>query len=206
MECSSEGLSEQSIDLRSRFLAFTDHARAALASLNEDGGDLLGELRHLSKSFADIARAASTYHLTRLLSPYTGKCNEIFKAVRNLSSTRTGALIVIQREASAEERMTAGIPLGAEITSTLLESIFNVGSPLHDGAVLIRDDGIVSAANVLPLTKKVYRTRKMGTRHRAAIGLSEHTDALVFVVSEETGTPSFAFDGFLYPFYFMDRE
>lgn len=86
------------------------------------------------------------------------------------------------------------------ITSSLLDSIFHVGSPLHDGAVLIRKDTIDSAANILPLTKKTYKGKKMGTRHRAAIGLSEQTDALIFVVSEETGKQSFAYKGSLYYF------
>ncbi|WP_238162642.1 sporulation-specific diadenylate cyclase CdaS [Cohnella sp. AR92] len=206
MECSSEGVSLESVDLRSQFSDLSVKVKDILSSLGEDGEDLLRDLRQLSKSFTDIAQIASTYHLTRLLDPYTNKCSEIFRAVRQLSAKRTGALIVIERYTPLEERITAGIPLDAELSAALLESIFNVGTPLHDGAVIIRNDRIVSAANVLPLTKKAYSHRKMGTRHRAAIGLSEHTDSLVFVVSEETGKESFAYDGFLYPFYFMERE
>ena len=85
------------------------------------------------------------------------------------------------------------------MSPSLLESIFYPGNPLHDGAVLVRENQIVSAANVLPLTKTVISGKKLGTRHRAAIGLSEQSDALVLVVSEETGKISFAFGGKLYP-------
>ena len=81
----------------------------------------------------------------------------------------------------------------------MLKTIFFPGNPLHDGAVLIRGNQIVSAANVLPLTTKVISERKLGTRHRAALGLTELSDALVLVVSEETGKVSFAINGNLYP-------
>ena len=92
-----------------------------------------------------------------------------------------------------------GTYIGATLSPALLESIFYPGNPLHDGAVLIRENQVVSAANVLPLTKTVISGKKLGTRHRAAIGLSEQSDALVLVVSEETGKISFAFNGKLYP-------
>ncbi|MCA0755174.1 sporulation-specific diadenylate cyclase CdaS [Paenibacillus sp. N4] len=143
---------------------------------------------------------ASTYYLSCFLAPYTNKYYEISKAINHLSLKRQGALIVIQREDPIDKWITPGIPLSAEITSSLLESIFVTGSPLHDGAVLIHQDIIVSAANILPLTEKFYGTEKMGTRHRAAVGMSEHTDSLILVVSEETGKSSFCLDGKLYPF------
>lgn len=81
----------------------------------------------------------------------------------------------------------------------MLEAIFYPGNPLHDGAAIVHGNHIVSAANVLPLTNKVIIGKKLGTRHRAALGLSEQSDALVLVVSEETGRVSFALDGKLYP-------
>ncbi|MCG6199310.1 DNA integrity scanning protein DisA nucleotide-binding domain protein, partial [Anoxybacillus sp. LAT_38] len=93
----------------------------------------------------------------------------------------------------------AGVPIGASLSYSLLESLFYPGSPLHDGAVLVRANRIVSAGNVLPLSRVDAGGRKLGTRHRAAIGLTEQSDALVLVVSEETGKTSFAFKGKLYP-------
>ena len=85
------------------------------------------------------------------------------------------------------------------MSSALLESIFYSGNPLHDGAVLIRNHEIISAANILPVSDRKSNVKKLGTRHRAALGISELTDALVLVVSEETGRATFALDGNLYP-------
>jgi diadenylate cyclase len=106
---------------------------------------------------------------------------------------------VIEREDSLETLIRPGIPMGAELTHSLLESIFYPGNPLHDGAVLVRLNKIVSAANVLPLSDIYTGDKKLGTRHRAALGLSERSDALVLVVSEETGRVSFAKGGKMYP-------
>lgn len=119
--------------------------------------------------------------------------------VQHLSKLKHGALIVVERGDSIETIIQKGTTIGAMITPKLLESIFYPGNPLHDGAVLIRANVVVSAANVLPLTKKVFDGKKLGTRHRAALGISEQSDALALVVSEETGQISFALNGNLYP-------
>ncbi|GIP37039.1 hypothetical protein J31TS4_03190 [Paenibacillus sp. J31TS4] len=189
-------IKEQLMDVHKRLVKL-------IPSLDKENIDILNELKVISKKTSEAGKMASAYHLLHLLLPYTNKCDEIFSAVRSLSSKRTGALIVVQREVRIDDWITKGTPLYGEITSSLLNSIFHVASPLHDGAVWIHNDMILSAANILPLTKKTYKNTKLGTRHRAAIGLSERTDALVFVVSEETGQESFAINGSLYPFKVM---
>ena len=194
-------LSPQLIEINKQFQDVYDSLTRFKSSLDQEGIDILNDLKRISKQFSEAGKLASAHFLNSLLLPYTNKCQEIFDSVRQLSSKRKGALIVIQREDPIDDWITKGTPLHAEISSFLLDSIFQAGSPLHDGAVWIRNDIIVSAANILPLTKKTYKNKKLGTRHRAAIGLSEHTDALIFVVSEETGKQSFSFDGSLYPYH-----
>ncbi|GIO29172.1 MULTISPECIES: sporulation-specific diadenylate cyclase CdaS [Paenibacillus] len=200
MENEYDRLSPQPEEIKRRLEDISDGIGSLISSLDKEQIGILKEIKHLYKRFSTAGKMASRYHLNRLLFPYTTKCGEIIKAVGQLSEIRKGALIVIEREKPVDDWITRGTPLFAEISSELLDSIFHVGSPLHDGAVLIRKDTIVSAANILPLTKKIYPNKKLGTRHRAAIGMSERTDALVFVVSEETGKESFSFNGALYPF------
>lgn len=194
-----QATSPQFTDVSNQFRYLADKIRNVLSSMDQEDIDILRNLKLLSKVCSDTEKLVSAYHLNRLLTPYTSQCNEIFKAIKLLSDQRKGALIVVEREDNVNDRITTGTPLYAKISSTLLDSIFHVGSPLHDGAVLIQKDTIVSAANVLPLTRKSFKT-KLGTRHRAGIGLSESTDALTFIVSEETGKKSFAFNGSLYGF------
>lgn len=121
--------------------------------------------------------------------------NELVSATVNLSSSKTGALIVIERETKLGDIVNSGTVLNAEISASLLENIFVPKSPLHDGAVIIRDDRIYTAACLLPLTSNTNLSRELGTRHRAALGMSEASDAMVIVVSEETGKISIALNG-----------
>ena len=120
---------------------------------------------------------------------------EISIAAENLSESKTGALIVIEQTTGLNVVMGAGTLLDAVVSSSLLENIFVVNTPLHDGATIIRNNRIWSSGCVLPLTNNANINKKLGTRHRAAIGLSEISDALVIVVSEETGTISLAVNG-----------
>ncbi|MBR3791234.1 MAG: diadenylate cyclase CdaA [Clostridia bacterium] len=122
---------------------------------------------------------------------------ELVSATVNLSQTKTGALIVLERETKLGDVGDTGAILNAEITAALLENIFVPNTPLHDGAVIIRDDRIYSAGCVLPLTSNKNLSRELGTRHRAAIGVSEVSDCVVLVVSEETGKISIAINGTL---------
>ncbi|KIL35529.1 hypothetical protein SD71_12770 [Cohnella kolymensis] len=206
MESQCSDLSPQISEVKKQFTNVYESLAQFTSSLDQEGIDMLNDLKSISKKITDAGKLASAYHLSRLLVPYTNKCHEIFNSVRQLSTKRKGALIVVQREDPIDDWITKGTPIFAEISSSLLDSIFHVGSPLHDGAVWIQNDIIVSAANILPLTKKTYKNKKLGTRHRAAIGLSELTDALVFVVSEETGKESFSFNGSLYPFQMIIQK
>lgn len=121
--------------------------------------------------------------------------NEIATAVQNLSESRTGALIVIEQSTGLNELIGAGTLLDANVTSNLLENIFVVNTPLHDGATIIRNNRILASGCVLPLTNNNTINKKLGTRHRAAIGLSEVSDSIVIIVSEETGVVSLAING-----------
>jgi len=161
---------------------------------------LLNEFQRMKTMFLETKSLASTFYLNCYLSPFTKKHDQLSISVANLSQRRHGALIVIQRSDSVEPFMTAGVMVGAALTHSLIESIFIPGGPLHDGAVFIQQEKIVSAGNVLPLTQASVSQNKLGTRHRAGLGLTEHCDALVIIISEETGQASFALNGKLYPF------
>jgi len=121
--------------------------------------------------------------------------NELALAAQALASKRIGSLIVIERRDSLTAWIDTGIPLEARFSYDLMLNIFIPGTPLHDGAVIIRGGQIVAASCFLPLTTSHELSSELGTRHRAAIGLTEETDALVIVVSEETGTTSLAVEG-----------
>ena len=131
--------------------------------------------------------------------------NEIVNAVSNLAETKTGALIAIEQGTGLGEIISSGTIIDAKITANLLENIFVVNTPLHDGATIIGKDRIVASGCVLPLTNNQEINKKLGTRHRAGIGLSEISDALVIIVSEETGTISLAINGRLTRNYDKDR-
>ena len=121
----------------------------------------------------------------------------IAAAASDMSESKTGALIVIERDTRLGEFMNSGTTLDADVTCELLENIFVPNTPLHDGAVIIRGNKIITAGCVLPLTANTNLSSELGTRHRAALGLSETSDAIVVVVSEETGKISIALNGSL---------
>lgn len=121
--------------------------------------------------------------------------DELVKTAKKLSQTRTGALMVIERDMKLNDISVTGIHIDGLISSEFLLNVFIVNTPLHDGAAIIRGNRLISAACVLPLTENRGLSTELGTRHRAAIGLSEQCDALIIVVSEETGTISVAENG-----------
>lgn len=122
---------------------------------------------------------------------------EVMESVKYLSKSRTGALIVFQKEISASSYFDVGTKLNADVTTELILTIFHPNTPLHDGAMVIKDSKILSAGVLLPLTEDPKLSWKYGTRHRAAIGMSEVSDSACLVVSEETGDVSISMDGTL---------
>jgi diadenylate cyclase len=120
---------------------------------------------------------------------------ELAVATSMLSSERIGAIIAIERQVGLRNYIEGGIPLDAVLTYDLLQSIFLPQSPLHDGAVIVQDDRVAAAACFLPLTVNPKLSKQLGSRHRAAIGLTEENDAVAIVVSEETGSVSIVVDG-----------
>jgi diadenylate cyclase len=150
---------------------------------------------------AEIRRALA--HFGRTSSFFSGFStinrtefyDELVLAATTLSSKRTGALIVIQRDIGLKSYIESGIAMDAVLSYDLLVTVFNPAVPLHDGAVIIQSERIAAAACFLPLTVKPRLSKELGTRHRAAIGVTEETDAVAIIVSEETGAVSLAHNG-----------
>ena len=120
---------------------------------------------------------------------------EFVRAIESMSASRTGALIVIERETQLNEIVETGTVIDAAISEQLIGNIFYEGSPLHDGALIVRGERLRAAGCVLPLTQNKELSKELGTRHRAGIGITENSDALVLIVSEETGVISIAQHG-----------
>lgn len=133
-------------------------------------------------------------HLDRPMSD-DDTVQELVVAATTLAARRTGALIVIERSIGLRNYIESGIPLDAQLTYDLLVSIFQPTSPLHDGAVILQGERVAAAACFLPLTVSARFGRELGSRHRAAIGVTEENDAIAIVVSEETGVISLAMNG-----------
>ncbi len=121
--------------------------------------------------------------------------DEFVKAIDYCSSTRTGALIILERETALTDIAESGTEINADISAQLIGNIFYEGAPLHDGAMIIRGERIYAAGCVLPLTENKELNKSLGTRHRAGIGITEKSDAISIIVSEETGVISYAMDG-----------
>ena len=148
----------------------------------------------------EIRRALARFGQTPLFAGFSSIhrnefFDEIILAVTTLASNQTGALIVIERDIGLKTYIESGIALDAALSYDLLVTIFNPSVPLHDGAVIVQNRRIAAAACFLPLTVKPRLSKELGTRHRAAIGVTEETDAVAIVVSEETGAISFTHDG-----------
>jgi len=159
-------------------ILFQPELRAALDQLGRHHLEILGFKRG-SGANVEAARTVSA----------------ITKAAENMSLGRIGALIVIARETGLEDIVATGTPLNASLSEYLIQSVFFPGSPMHDGAAIIRNNRLAAAGCILPLSQNADLPRTVGTRHRAALGLSETTDAIVIVVSEESGNISLAHDG-----------
>lgn len=156
---------------------FAPELRRALEQLGHTGAWLRGSLPGADEAPVDAA------------------IDEVVRAAAQLARQRYGALMVMERETGLQDYADKGVPIDAVLTRQLLINIFYPNSPLHDGAVIIRGDRIVAASVVLPLTDNISASSQLGTRHRAAIGVTEESDALAIVVSEETGQISVAHNG-----------
>lgn len=144
----------------------------------------------------ELRRALATFGLhSRLLRAFAKHeeaymIDEIVRSATSLAAKKIGAIIVLERETKLSDYVDSGVPIDARLSRRLVESIFYPGSPLHDGAVVIQGGRVAAASCFLPLTLTSDVSKELGTRHRAAIGLTEETDAIVIVVSEETGSLS----------------
>jgi len=133
-----------------------------------------------------------------------GRYESIEAAVQNIvsacyamSESETGAIIVFERKVGLNDYAITGVSVDAQVTTELVQSLFFLNSPLHDGALIVRDDRLLAAACMLPLSTNYNLSKDLGMRHRAAVGLSERSDAVVVIVSEQAGTISVAIDGML---------
>ncbi len=151
------------------------------------------ELRHALAQFG-----RTRYFRSFLRGENYGVLGEVVRAVESLAQRRHGGLIVMERNVGLRNFVETGSRLDAKVSAELLVTLFSPGSPLHDGAVILREDAIVAASCILPLSSNPLTAVSLGTRHRAALGLSEETDAAVIVVSEQTGDISVAHRGVLY--------
>lgn len=124
--------------------------------------------------------------------------NELVRASFEMGEVKTGALIVVEKDVRLEEYEKTGIPVDAVLTSQLLINIFEHNTPLHDGAVIVRDNRVTAATCYLPLSDNMELSKNLGTRHRAGVGISEVSDSLTIIVSEETGNVSYAMEGELH--------
>ncbi|MDH4037160.1 MAG: diadenylate cyclase CdaA [Candidatus Krumholzibacteria bacterium] len=151
----------------------------------------------------ELRRALSMLGQNRWLSRFvrmreSGVIPEVCKAVQELSVKKTGALIVFEKDMGLKNYLETGTPVDGRVSAELIETIFTRPGPLHDGAVIIQSDRLVAAGCILPLSQDERLAQALGTRHRAALGLSEETDAIVVIVSEETGGIAYAESGKLY--------
>jgi diadenylate cyclase len=151
----------------------------------------------------ELRRALSMLGQNRWFSRFvkmreSGVIPEVCKAVQELSAKKVGALIVLEKDMGLKNYVETGTTVDARVTAALIETLFTRPSPLHDGAVIIQSDRLVAAGCILPLSQDERLAQALGTRHRAALGLSEETDAVVVVVSEETGGIAYTEGGKLY--------
>lgn len=176
-----------SVAIISIFVLFQPELRRALEQLGRK--NILSSFFNLGGSAATDEQTVKTVEKTK---------SEIIKACVEMSKVRTGALIVIEQEVQLSEYERTGIFLDSLVSSQLLINIFEHDTPLHDGAVFIRNNRIVAATCYLPLSDNMLLSKELGTRHRAGVGISEVSDSITLIVSEETGMISVAHDGMLF--------
>lgn len=176
-----------SVIIISLFVLFQPELRRALEQLGRK--NILTSVFSIGSSGGDDLQEAKTQEKTK---------SEIIRACIEMSKARTGALIVIEQDVRLSEYERTGIFLDSLVSSQLLINIFEHNTPLHDGAVFVRDNRIVAATCYLPLSDNMLLSKELGTRHRAGVGISEVSDSVTLIVSEETGMISIAHDGMLF--------
>lgn len=149
----------------------------------------------LRRGLEHVGRSKFGSWFTSVKTDESDIVTEVCRAAKNLSVSKTGALIVFEKDTILDDLLTAGTEINATVTAELLENIFVPNTPLHDGAVLIRANKIYQASCVLPLSSNKDLSNELGTRHRAGLGISEQSDCVTLVVSEETGKISVMYDG-----------
>lgn len=149
----------------------------------------------LRRALEHVGRSKFGSWFTDEKSDYSDMVTEVVRASESMSKTNTGALIVFEKEVSLDDLLTGGTLINADVSTELLENIFVHNTPLHDGAVIIKNSKIYKAACVLPLSSNRDLSKECGTRHRAALGISEQSDCVSLVVSEETGKISVMYNG-----------
>lgn len=149
----------------------------------------------LRRALERLGRGSFLARATASSSTHEATISAVATAVRSMAHKKTGALIVFERGTGLQEYIETGVPIDSEVTSELLTTIFDHHTVLHDGAVIIKQHRIAAAACVMPLTSAFVSDRQLGLRHRAAIGITEDSDAIALVVSEERGTISIAHNG-----------
>jgi diadenylate cyclase len=164
-------------------IVFTPEIRNALESVGRTSVFNLGNFLQIGR---DDLKRQEQMNIT---------INAVCKEVSELSDSKTGALIVFEKDTNLGEIIKTGTIIDAKVTPELLGNIFYPKAPLHDGAVIIRNSRVAAAGCILPLTFNSNIGRELGTRHRAAIGMSEESDAIIVIVSEESGSISFAYKG-----------
>ena len=176
-----------SVIIISLFVLFQPELRRALEQLGRK--NIMTSVFSIGSGGSDDLQEAKTQEKTK---------SEIIRACMEMSKARTGALIVIEQDVRLSEYERTGIFLDSLVSSQLLINIFEHNTPLHDGAVFVRDNRIVAATCYLPLSDNMLLSKELGTRHRAGVGISEVSDSVTLIVSEETGMISIAHDGMLF--------
>ncbi len=164
-------------------------------------GDLLQKMYEIRVGLNQLEQGLLRTHLKCCISPNIKVPGEVVLALSKLSEKRHGAIIVIEHEDNLDEHLQRGVIIDAAVSAPILENIFYPGSPLHDGAVIMRDSKIRKASVLLPIAPHTSELEALGfgSRHHAALGLSQVSDALIIVISEEKGWISIALRGQLYP-------
>jgi diadenylate cyclase len=194
-----EAIKEQLEGLRSRVFQLHDDIPCLKQCARL--GDLLQKMYEIRVGLNQLEQDLLQTHLKCCISPKIKVPGEVVLALSKLSKKRHGAIIVMEHEDNLDEHLQGGVVIDAAVSAPILENIFYPGSPLHDGAMIIRDSKIRKVNVLLPLEPHTSELEALGlgSRHRAALGLSQVSDALIIVVSEEKGWISMALQGQLYP-------